>query len=239
MNIVVPTILTNSQDDLEGKLARVSGLVNAVQIDVVDGRFATPATWPYADHERALARAGEHGWLKSFGSFRYEIDLMVEAPEESAGFWIDAGATALVVHIESTRYLPRLINELKSKYGYEKGFAPDLLSFGLALNIGTDTSAIEPFLESVDYVQFMGIKTIGRQGQPFDPSVLRKITTFRKKYPDLLIQVDGGASLRTAADLLDAGVDRLVVGSDLWEETDIEAELGRFAQIAEEHGRYV
>ncbi len=163
---------------------------------------------------------------------------MVETPEESAGFWIAAGATRIVIHVESTRYLPQLIEELQKKYGYERGFAPDLLSFGLAINIATDTALLEPYLSFADYVQFMGISTIGKQGQPFDERVLRKIETFRRQHPDVLLQIDGGASLRTAPALLSAGIDRLIVGSDLWEEEDVEAELGRFARIIEEHGTY-
>lgn len=237
MDIVVPTVLTSSEEDLREKLGRVEGLVESVQIDVVDGRFAGPPTWPYAKGSLTVP-ISETGWLSNFGNFRYEIDLMVETPEETAGFWIAAGASRIVVHIESTRYLPKLIDELKSKYGYEKGFAPDLLSFGLALNIDTDTSAVAPFLDAVDYVQFMGIKTIGKQGQPFDERVLPKIRAFKKAYPNTVIQVDGGASLRTAPDLLVAGVDRLVVGSDLWEEEDVEAELARFSRIIEERSAY-
>lgn len=237
MDVVVPTILTTSEDDLRRKLGRVKGLVETVQIDVVDGRFAGPSTWPYTKGSLTTL-ASETGWLTGFGDFRYEIDLMVEAPEESAGFWIAAGASRIVIHVEAARHLPKFVEELKSKYGYEKGFAPDLLSFGLALNIDTDTSAIAPFLDSVDYIQFMGINTIGRQGQPFDPRVLPKIRAFKKAYPGILIQVDGGASLRTAPELLSAGVNRLVVGSDLWEEEDIEAKLSRFARVVEEHGAY-
>lgn len=238
MDIVVPTILTASREDLEAKLLRLTGLVSAVQIDVVDGRFAKPATWPYAQRIDEEHLTKETGWLHDFGAFQYEIDLMVEHPEETVGLWIAAGASRIVVHIESVQNLPHLIDELKRKYGYEKGFAPDLLSFGLALNIDTDTSTIEPYLALVDYVQFMGIQTIGKQGQPFDARVLRKIETFHKTHPEILTQIDGGASLKTAPALLDAGIDRLIVGSDLWEETDLASELDRFAAIAEEHGRY-
>jgi len=237
MAIVVPTILTASRADLEAKLKRVENRVDTVQIDVVDGRFAGPPTWPYA-HKDDLAGFTHDGWLRDLGHFKYEIDLMVENPEESAGFWIAAGATRLVVHIESTRYLPRLVDELKDKYGYEKGFAPDLLSFGLALNIDTDTSAIEPYLATTDFVQFMGIKTIGRQGQPFDRRVIEKLRSFKKAHPEMELQVDGGITLESAPALLAAGVGRLVVGHDLWEEEDIDAELARYERVIEEHGRY-
>jgi ribulose-phosphate 3-epimerase len=238
MNIVVPTILTFSRDDLEAKLRRVEGLVEAVQIDVVDGKFATPATWPYAHKEDLAGLALQEPWLRTLGHFTFEVDLMVENPEESAEFWIAAGASRLVVHVESTRFLPRLIETLKRTYGYEKGFAPELLSFGLAINIATDTSILEPFLDSVESVQFMGIEKIGKQGQPFDRRVLDKLKAFRRAHPSVLIQVDGGASEETAPDLLACGVDRLVVGSDLWKAEDLQDKLSRFARIAEEYGTY-
>lgn len=238
MHIVIPTILTATQDDLRTKLARITGLVDTVQIDVVDGRFAGPATWPYAHKDDLKGFSLEEGWLREMGNFKYEIDLMVQNPEESAGFWIAAGATRITVHIESTRYLSRLIRELREKYGYEKGFAPDLLSFGIALNIDTDTSAIEPYLSDVDYVQFMGIGRIGKQGQPFDPRVIAKLKSFKKAHPELTLQVDGGASLITAPELLSAGASRLVVGSDLWKAENVGERLASFDRLAQVHGTY-
>jgi ribulose-phosphate 3-epimerase len=237
MDTVVPTILTASRRDLEEKLGRLAGRVRTVQIDVVDGRFAGPPTWPYAkDHP--LAGLSGDGWLRTFGDFIYEIDLMVESPEESAGYWIAAGASRIVVHIESTRYLPRLLNELRDKYGHEPGFAPDLLSFGLALNIDTDTSVLDPFLSSVDFIQFMGIARIGVQGQPFDERVIGKLRRFHKAHPEVPTQVDGGVTRATAPALAGAGADRLIVGHDLWEAPDLEGELRYLSRIIEEHGAF-
>lgn len=238
MGIIVPSILTPSRDDLEKKLARIQGLVDTVQIDIVDGAFASPATWPYtppADDARELADADG---LSRFGRFRYEVDLMVTNPEEVIGGWITAGASRVVIHVASARSLPTLIDDLAHKYGHDKDFAPDLLSVGLAVQIDSDLAVLDPYIDRVDYIQFMGIARIGRQGEPFDRRVLQKIQTFRSKYPKMTIQVDGGVSLVTAPDLLSAGVDRLIVGSDLWEETDIPAELARFQDLIERYGVY-
>lgn len=238
MNIVVPTILTASRSDLEAKLRRVEGLVDTVQIDVVDGRFAAPPTWPYAHKADQTALSKDTGWLRDFGNFKYEMDLMVEAPQQTAGSWIRAGATRLVIHTESARALPALLAELATTYGHEKGFAPDLLSIGLAVNINTDASILEPYLDQVEYVQFMGIAHIGKQGQPFDERVLKKLRAFRNAHPDVLIQVDGGVTLETAPALLAAGADRLIVGHDLWQEVDIAAKLAAYSRLHEEHGQY-
>lgn len=238
MDTLIPSVLTASREDLEEKLLRLKGLVSTVQIDVVDGMFAKPPTWPYVREEGNEYLIEEINRLRSFGDFHFEIDLMVEHPEEIVGLWIAAGATRIVVHIESVRDFPRLLDELKRDYGYEKGFAPDLLSLGLALTIDTPSSVLEPYLSDVDYVQFMGIQTIGRQGQLFDERVVDKIRTFHKTHPEIPIQIDGGVSVSTAPALLDAGASRLVIGSGLWNADDLAGRLSEFSTLAEEHGRY-
>ena len=239
MSIIIPSILTPSRADVVEKLNRLRDIADTVQIDVVDGHFAAPATWPYTEGSGELARlSAEEGGLHALGSFRYEVDLMIKDPEESAGAWVTAGATRVVIHVESTQFLARLIDDFEKRYGHDKNFAPDLLSVGLSLSLDTDTAAVEPFLSRIDYVQFMGIKTIGSQGQHFEERVLAKIRAFKKAHPDMPVQVDGGVSLTTAPALLAAGVNRLVVGSALWKSDDVVAELARFEQLAEQYGTY-
>jgi ribulose-phosphate 3-epimerase len=163
---------------------------------------------------------------------------MVEEPENVIRHWIDAGATRVIIHAETTRMLPKLMNELASTYGHDKDFTPELLSFGLAINVSTELALIEPFLHQCDFVQFMGIAKIGKQGEPFDKAVLPKIAAFRKKYPAMPLQVDGGVSLETAPGLLQAGVTRLVVGSDLWKAPDLAAELKKLQGLVQTYGLY-
>jgi ribulose-phosphate 3-epimerase len=163
---------------------------------------------------------------------------MVNAPEIVAGSWIEAGAQRLTLHVESTNYLSKTVTELEVKYGHAKDFAPNLISLGLAINIGSDLSVLDPYIDHVDYVQFMGIATIGKQGEPFDKRVLRKIALLKNKYPQLLIQVDGGVSLMTAPALLTAGVDRLIVGSALWRAPNLAEELQKFNDLVQEYGIY-
>lgn len=240
MSIVVPTILTASRQDLEQKLERARGLVDTVQIDIVDGKFARPASWPYAEKGALAGLSGESGWLAELGRFRYEVDLMVERPEETAGAWVEAGATRIVAHIESAKSLTPLIDGLKKRYGYEPGFAPDLLSLGICLSLDTDISTLAPYDGSFDFVQFMSVATIGTQGRyPFDERVLGKIERFRRSYPDIPVQVDGGVSRTHAAQLLSLGVSRLVVGSALWKSEDLRAEVLEYDRLAEEYGRYL
>lgn len=235
MATIVPAILPTSRYDLEEKLLRLRDITEDVQIDIVDGKFAAPASWPYSEGTDEFAK---NGTLPAVDDFRCEMDLMVENPEAVTGTWIAAGAVRILAHLESTTYLPRLITDLKEKYGLEKGLAPNLLSFGVALNLDTNPELIEPYLSDIDYVQFMGIRRIGVQGQPFAPEVLHKIAIFRGKHPDIPVQVDGGVTLESAAGLLSAGVSRLIVGSALWRAPDLQEAYDSFVALTETHGLY-
>jgi ribulose-phosphate 3-epimerase len=238
MSAIIPAILTTSHDDLRDKLSRLQGLVQVVQIDVVDGKFIKPATWPYTEGAENLSALTEEDVLPYLGKMQFEIDIMAQEPLTVAGAFISAGAGRIVIHAESTSYLGQTFSDLARLYGHDKDFAPGLLSIGIAINVQTDLAVIEPYLSKVDYVQFMGIAQIGKQGQPLDPRVIQKITSFRKKHNDITIQVDGGVSLQTAPDLLRAGVDHLVVGSALWKAPDLAETLQKFHELAQEYGIY-
>jgi ribulose-phosphate 3-epimerase len=232
MSIVVPAILPKTRENLDAALARLVPVaaVENVQIDIVDGEFAKPASWPYA---------GDEKWeLPMTERFRYDLDLMVHAPEASIARWVGLGASRITLHAESTTALSHLIADFKQRYGHEAGFTPGSLALGLALGIETDIATIESVISDIDYVQFMGIAHIGKQGQPFDTRVLRKIHALRVRHPTMTIQVDGGVSLKTASALLEAGVDRLVVGSALLKAEDVASELAAFEVLGEKYGVY-
>jgi ribulose-phosphate 3-epimerase len=240
MSVIVPAILPTSREDLDSKLAQLAGISDEVQVDIVDGHFASPASWPFSGgrQESEALPLIEHAFSHG-GGVHIEMDLMVEHPEAEIGPWVQAGSNRITVHAESARHLPQLIEDFKARYGHDKDFAPGLLSFGLAINLSTDFALIEPYLDACDYVQFMGIRTIGRQGESFDRSVLARMSTFRKKHPGMPIQIDGGVSLETAPDLLSAGASRLIVGSALWRAPDLRAEFEKFTALTERYGLFV
>lgn len=225
MGLVTPAVLPSSHEDLEEKLALFARIpsVSRIQIDVVDGKFATPASWPYSDSTgspqaaqkelRDMVQKGK--MLPRLDCIEYEIDLMCLDAEQAAAAWLALGATRLVFHAESTTDLPRLLASTRSRFGAGDGFAPGLVSYGLAVNIATDFALIEPCLSDIQFVQCMGIARIGQQGQPFDRRVISKIRTFRNSHPDIPIQVDGGVTIANAPEFLTLGVTNLVIGSGI------------------------
>lgn len=232
MSIVVPAVLPPSLADLEEKLGRITLFpsVSRVQIDVVDGRFATPASWPYTAPQEIRDMIARGEMLPKLDRIEYEMDLMCNDAEVMAGEWLSLGASRLTFHAESTTDLSRLLASARKKYG------DDFITFGLALDIASDLSLIEPYLPQVGYVQFMGIATIGRQGQPFDRRVLGKVRSFRSRHPEIPVQIDGGVSLETAPGLIALGVSNLIVGSAILRAANPSAEVAKFEALATPFG---
>ena len=249
MTLVVPAVLPASRQEFEEALARITKLplVSRIQIDVVDGRFATPASWPYFAppspeatgghgkatqgtpyHElEAMVQKGE--MLPQLDRFEYEIDLMCLDAERAAQPWLALGATRLTFHAESATDLSRLLTSARKRYG-------SLVSFGLAFNIASDLALIESCLGEIEYVQFMGIARIGRQAEPFDRRVFEKVRVFRERNPETPIQVDGGVSLENAKRLIALGVSNLIVGSALMRASDPVAALAAFEALQTPYG---
>jgi ribulose-phosphate 3-epimerase len=216
MQIVVPAILPFSREDFETTLSRIVALpgISRIQIDVVDGKFASPASWPYNDPTLVDGNVTRDTFLPALDRIEYEIDLMCFNAKEISKLWIALGASRLTFHAESSTDVPYLIESAQAFYGCGL-LSCGLVSFGLALNIESDVALVETCLEHIDYVQFMGIARIGRQGQPFDNRVLEKIRSFHSRHPEIVIQVDGGVSLDTAEKLIASGAQHLIMGSAL------------------------
>lgn len=238
MSILVPAVLPTSREDLEAKLTLFAGMpsVSRVQIDTVDGRFASPASWPYTAVQEFRALIAEGAQLPNLERFEYEVDLMCLDAERAGDAWLAFGATRLTFHAETTTDLARLLARMHSRHSAGAGFMPDLVSFGIALNAGSDLSLIESSLEQADYVQFMGIQRIGRQGQPFDRHVLDRIRAFRARHPDMPVQVDGGVSLEHACELAVLGVTNVIAGSAILRATDPFAAAAAFDNLGSEYG---
>lgn len=233
MSFIVPAVLPSSRADLEKTLALFVQFpsISRIQIDVVDGRFATPASWPYSAKEE-FSHMIEKGEMLPYLAehIEYEIDLMCLDALPVARSWLMLGASRLTFHAESMIAIGRELGMVHTHFG------KDVVTLGLALNIESNLSLIEPFLDHIAYLQFMGIANIGRQGQSFDRRVLEKIKIFHHTYPHIPLQVDGGVSLETAKELLALGVTDLVVGSALIRASDPFAEVVKFESLITPYG---
>jgi ribulose-phosphate 3-epimerase len=203
---IIPAILVNDFAELQSDMEMVEGFVKTVQIDVCDGQFTSQPTWPYRKHDENFEKIvseqeGLPGWEKT----NFEIDLMANHPEDKVENWVQAGATRIILHAEVKGGVEAAIAALEGR-----------VEIGLALNESTPIETIAPYRDRIQFVQLMGIDNVGFQHQPFDPKVIGRIKEVRMKFPGMPISVDGGVSLENALDLIDAGADRLVVGSAIF-----------------------
>ena len=222
MTEVIPAIMPKTWKNLEETVKLVSPYVSNVQLDLMDGKFVPEKTWPYFSYQDSdfAALLSESSGLPEWDKVDYEIDLMSSAPESDVFDWIKAGAKRIVLHFESSKEIPKLIKEIRAEYGSprENPSAPEI---GVSALNDTQISLWEDIIPLVDFVQLMGIRRIGYQGEPFDERVLERIKILKAKYPELVLSVDGAVSADTAPILIKAGADRLVSGSYIFKSLNI------------------
>lgn len=217
---IVPAVLARSFKEIEEQCTRIAGIATRVQIDVVDGRYAKPATWPLHDgaHFKKIVEAGRG--LPHWDRLDFEFDLMVEDPAAIAMEYVHAGASRVLLHAKSSSAMKALEQLLGLRDSDDGDFS---VKVGVALGVEQNLDDLEPFEAQFDFVQVMGIEREGRQGQPFDQRARWLLERLRRRYPALPLQVDGGVSLENARALAEAGATRLVVGSALWSAPDLKA----------------
>ncbi len=208
MNVqILPAILPTSHADLVEKVALVVPPATRIQIDIVDGIFAAPSTWPIAnkaDNEWQEILTQDRG-LPKWESVEYEIDLMVENPREHMDAWIDAGASTLIFHFNSS-ILPALQECIS--LAHERG-----TQVGLAIKPSSE--GYEDLLGGIDLIQVMGSDTIGMQGTPLDERIYDIIARLHAS-SEVTIGVDIGVNKRTLKKLVAAGATHFAVGSAIF-----------------------
>ena len=177
--------------------------VDRIQWDVMDGRFVPNLTFG----PDVIAACRPHVTVP------FEAHLMVEAPDELAHRYVEAGCEILIVHAESTRHLHRSLGNVK-----ELG-----ASAGVALNPATPASAVAHVLDLVDMVLVMTVNP-GFGGQAYiatmEPKIREVAAMVEAHGGGIDIEVDGGIGPDTVAGAAAAGANLLVAGSSLFRDPE-------------------
>lgn len=194
MPAVVPAILEQTREGFDDKnfiIERIPG-VERIHVDFEDGDFV-PATGLSVVKLDVLNPA-----------FHYEAHLMARNPTEFIDYQI-AGFRTIIIHYEAFAN-EAAVDEAASAIS-RLGMAP-----ALAVNPETPVPVLKHFGDSIKHFLVMGVHP-GRQGNPFLPETVKKVSELRQLLPHVTIEVDGGVSSGNASALMDAGADLLVVGS--------------------------
>jgi ribulose-phosphate 3-epimerase len=148
-----------------------------------------------------------------------DVHLMISEPDRHSDF-ARAGATFICVHVK-----PVHLNH--SSAIRDSGPGQVVLTATL--------DALRWVLEYLDFVLIMGVNP-GFGGQAFIPNIIAKIAGLRRMISEnslqTLIEVDGGVSVKTIADIAAAGADVFVAGSAIFGSPDYRQTILSLRQLA-------
>jgi ribulose-phosphate 3-epimerase len=233
---IVPALIPKDFYELEDKVAQVTGHVKNVHIDMCDGILTRSTSWP-KDGDKIFEQIliGERG-LPEWEDVNYEVHLMTAHPENYIYDWIMAGAYRVVVQIESffpgfakgfddagTKRLEKMLEKLKTDHKYDSNNDDDFYQVGISVALDTSLDVIKPLIEKFNFVQIMSIPSMGFQGVSFDERAYERIKEIRE-FTKKDITVDGGVNEKNILELSQNGVNRLVVGSAIFN-NDVPSEM--------------
>ena len=196
MTEIIPTILVKEFKEAIERIKILEALVEWVQIDVVDGKFAPNVTWGNADELAGLTTP-----------LHFEIDLMVADPESAVREWLHASPKVgrIYFHQEAAGNRPHnIINHIKRARGH--------VDAGMSINPNTPIEVLYPFVPSLDAVLLLGVDP-GFNASPFHEETIERVRRLHDKFPHIPITVDGGIRPGIAKRLAAAGAIRLASGS--------------------------
>jgi ribulose-phosphate 3-epimerase len=194
---LAPSILSADFARLAEEVRAASeGGGSVIHVDIMDGHFV-----PNLTIGPAVVRS-----LRKATKLPLDCHLMIENPDQFIADFAEAGADWISVHQEACRHLNRTLHLIKSH---------DCLS-GVVINPATPVDTLAEVLDMVDYVLVMSVNP-GFGGQKFIPSTLHKLRRLAEirgqQRLNFRIEVDGGISLDTVADVVRAGAEILVAGN--------------------------
>lgn len=195
--LISPSILSADFTRLGEEIRAVEDAgADWLHIDVMDGHFVPNITIG----PMVVAAA------KKAARIPLDVHLMISDPDYYLDFFHEAGADVLAVHPEATHHLHRTLTRIR-----DLGMRP-----GAALNPSTGLEAVRHVLAELDVIMIMTVNP-GFGGQSFIPTMLPKVRALREMIDnsgyDILIEIDGGVSPKTAPDIAACGADVFVAGS--------------------------
>jgi ribulose-phosphate 3-epimerase len=197
--IIIPSPFTNDPEELRGFIKESENILTIFQVDINDGTFlGNKSILPEAVGDITT-------------NLSFDFHLMVKEPINWVEKCVRAGGDRIIGHIEHMSDQGAFVGKCQ-----EAG-----VKIGLALNIDTSCSEIDPsLLTDLDVILLMSYQA-GKGGQVFDNRVIEKMKYFseikRKDSTPFSICSDGGIRPETIKLARDAGADEVTVGKWLFE----------------------
>lgn len=203
--LVAPSLLAADFSRLADEIKYLEDAgADLLHLDIMDGHFVPNLSFGQFIIEK----------IASLTKLPLDVHLMVTNPEDYIDQLIELKVANITWHIELTLHHDRLIDSIKNAG----------LRAGVALNPSTSLSYLDYVLEKLDMVLIMSVNP-GFAGQQFLNSQIAKLQQLQQmltvhNVDQLLIAVDGGVNLNSLAKIRHLGVNMVVLGSYLFQQSD-------------------
>ncbi|NLY47147.1 MAG: ribulose-phosphate 3-epimerase [Tissierella sp.] len=212
---IAPSLLAANFANLEEEISKIkTGGAEYLHLDVMDGNYV-----PNISFGIPVIKS-----LRAITDLIFDVHLMIDRPERYIKDFVNAGADIITIHQESTTHLHSTIQEIKSNG----------VKAGVSLNPATPLDVLDYIIKDIDLILIMSVNP-GFGGQSFIQAMIEKIKATRKLIdthnPNIILQVDGGVKLDNVEEIVNAGTDLVVVGSDIFGAEDVVLRTREFNKL--------
>ena len=204
---VAPSLLSCDFANMGEEIKKVDRAgADLIHLDVMDGHFV-----PNLTIGPAIVSA-----VRPYTQLPFDVHLMIDYPLDYIDAFADAGADIITFHIESMSDILMTIDKITSRN----------IKPGLVIKPNTPAEDVFPYLDKVYMILVMTVEP-GFGGQSFMADMMPKVTAIKnecaRRNLNVLIEVDGGISEKTAPIASKVGVDICVSGTGVFKAQDTAA----------------
>jgi len=194
--IICPTVLANDEPDYATQMRTAAGLSKRIQIDLMDGEFASPGSigldqvwWP--------------------AGVTADIHLMYRRPMDYLEQLLHLKPHMVIIHAEAIFHHMHFAAEM-----HKEG-----INAGLAILPDTPVANIDQILSSFDHLLiFSG--DLGKFGGRADLKLLNKVQEAKQLHPGLEFGWDGGVNNQNVRELAEGGIEVINAGGYIQQAED-------------------